>query len=118
MRFLRKHYSGKKRTTAIAIYVTLSEMASNANSETFKSYYSQIGEMAGKSSSTIKRYCNDFIKLTILEKKNHKKGKHNLANQWSLLAYSPMRLQSGRNNDLTPNKISLNQGQNNNPDSI
>ncbi len=118
IRFLREHYFDKKRTTAIAIYLTLTETASNSNSETFKAYYNQIGAMIGKSSSTIKRYCNDFIQLKILEKTNHKRGNHNLANQWSLLAYSPMKLRSGRNNDLTPNKISLGKDQNNNPSSV
>lgn len=114
MRFIREKYTGKKRTTAIAIYVVHTEIASNCNSEKYLAYYSQIGDLAGKSASTVKRYSNEFIKFKILAKNNRFKGKLNLANEWSLLAYSPMELRSGYNPDHTREDSYKNEGHNNN----
>lgn len=103
LKFLRKKaYKGQRLTTAIAIYVSLTEIASNNNekkNDGFPAYYSQIGEKVGKSSSTAKRYCNDFIKFGILSKRNKKKGKINLANIW-ILRYWSIKIYCGHNSDL------------------
>jgi len=100
IRFIRKQYSGKKRTTAQAVYLVLSEIESNyGKKHGFPAYYIQIGDMCGKSSSTAKRYCDEFIKFGILQKENCKRGKQNIANKWLLLECSSLRLWSGYNPD-------------------
>jgi hypothetical protein len=101
IRFLRKKYTNKKLTTAIAIYSALSELSSNSGK--FEGYfvvsYGKIGEMVGKSGSTAKRYCNEFIQLQILQKKLSENGKFNNSNNWRLLQFLPMRHLSGHNKD-------------------
>lgn len=86
---LRANFSGQRLTTALATYLSLTELASNNGSDEFTAYYSQIAKLAGKSVSTVKSYCSQFIKLCILEKKNRKvDNKTNLSNKWSLLTPS------------------------------
>lgn len=106
IRFLRTKYFNKRLTTAIAIYLILSELSSNSSK--FGGYfivsYGKIGEMVGKSSSTAKRYCNEFIQLEILQKKPSEDGKFNNANKWSLLRFSPMTHLSGYNKNQARTK--------------
>ncbi len=86
---IRKNFKGQRLTTALAIYLTLTELASNQGTDEFSAYYSQITTFSGKSFSTVRNYCSEFIKLGITDKKNKKvNDKTNLANQWSLLAPS------------------------------
>ncbi len=87
--FIRNNFKGQKLTTALAIYQTLTELASNNSSDEFTAYYSQIAKLTGKSISTVKIYCRRFVELRILDKKNRKvDGKTNLSNEWSLLTPS------------------------------
>lgn len=87
--FLRENFSGQRLTTALATYLSLTELASNNGSDEFTAYYSQIAKLAGKSVSTVKSYCSQFIKLGILAKENRKADeKTNLSNKWSLLTPS------------------------------
>ena len=89
MRIIRENFSGKKLTTAVAIYQSFTELASNNECDIFNAYYSQISKLAGKSVSTIKIYCKDFIRLRLIEKKNRKlDGRTNLSNEWILLSHS------------------------------
>jgi hypothetical protein len=85
MKIIREYYSTKKRTTAIAIYQSLTELSSNQGKDSFSAYNSQIAEYSGKSVSTVKNYCNKFIWLGILKKKLRKHGKINLSSEWTLL---------------------------------
>jgi hypothetical protein len=88
-RYIRENLLGKRLTTALAIYQVLTELASNQNTEEFYAYYSQIAKLSGKSTSTIKIYCKEFIKLEILSKENRRvDDKTNLSNKWSLLTPS------------------------------
>lgn len=87
--FIRESFSGQRLTTALAIYLSLTELASNNSSDEFTAYFSQIAKLSGKSIPTIKSYSNQFIKIGILEKENRKvNNKTNLSNQWSLLTPS------------------------------
>ncbi len=86
---IRSSFNGQRLTTALAIYQSLTELASNNNSDEFNAYFSQIAKLSGKSTPTIKRYSNQFISLGILDKKNRRVDeKTNLSNQWSLLTPS------------------------------
>lgn len=87
--FIRENFNGQRLTTALALYISLAELASNASSDQFPAYYVQLASLAGKSLSTVRNYCNEFVKLGILAKENRKLDeKTNLANHWSLLTPS------------------------------
>lgn len=97
---LRENFSGQRLTTALAIYLSLTELASNQGFDEFPAYYSQIAKFSGKSISTAKFYCSEFIKLGILAKENRKiDNKTNLSNQWSLLTPSVSNKYQTSNND-------------------
>ena len=108
MKRIRNSYSKKRRTTAIAIYQTLTELASiegrgqGRHTSQFPVYLETIAERTGKSCSTIKRYTREFKQLGILSWENRKKGKMNLANLWKLLIYSNQNTctTSTNNNEL------------------
>lgn len=88
LRLIRKLFleHPKRQTTCLAIYMCLTELASNNNSyDSFAACNATIAKMAGKSVSTIKTYCDILITLGLLGKKARKKGKQNLANEWFLL---------------------------------
>ena len=93
LRKIREHYQGKKRTTALAIYIVMTEFASLAGKgqgkhvNCFKAYLKKIADRCGKSESTVKRYCKEFRTLKIISWKNHRAGLMNLSNEWLLLAY-------------------------------
>lgn len=86
---IRENFKGQRLTTSLAIYLSLTELASNNSSDEFTAYFSQIAKLSGKSIPTIKSYSNQFIKIGILKKENRKvDDKTNLSNQWSLLTPS------------------------------
>lgn len=88
LRLIRKLFfeRPKRQTTCLTIYMCLTELASNNNSsDSFCACNATIAKMAGKSISTIKTYCNVLITLGLLYKKERKRGKQNLANEWFLL---------------------------------
>lgn len=93
MKIIREFYCGEKRTTAIAIYQTLTELASLAGRgqgkhvSQFNAHQITIAEKAGKSISTIKRYAKDFEFLGIISKQPLKMGKMNRASLWKLHDY-------------------------------
>lgn len=89
MRAIRGHFEGKRRTTCIAIYQSLTELASNNSSDVFPAFNAQIAELSSKSISTVKIYCRELVKLGLLRKRPRKKNKKiNLANEWGLLSPS------------------------------
>lgn len=100
---IRTSFKGQRLTTALAIYLSLTELASNQGSDEFPAYYSQIAKLSGKSISTAKFYCSEFIKLGILAKENRKvDNKTNLSNQWSLLTPSVSNKYQTSNTDDYP----------------
>jgi len=89
MRCIREKYSLKRKTTAIAIYESMTELASNNGTDCFAAYLSEIADLASKSISTVKRYTNEFIRFGLVKKENRKIGTgKNLSNRWSLLDIS------------------------------
>ena len=93
MWFIREHFRGRKKSTAIAIYQTFTELASKAGRgkgehlREFQAYLGKIATESGKSISTIKRYIRDFRLLKIISWERRKKGYWNLASKWQLLDY-------------------------------
>ncbi len=86
---IRENFKGQRLTTALAVYLSLTELASNQGLDEFVAYFSQIAKLSGKSIPTIKSYANQFIQIGVLDKKNRKvDDKTNLSNQWSLLTHS------------------------------
>ncbi len=86
---IRENFKGQRLTTSLAVYLSLTELASNNSSDEFTAYFSQIAKLSGKSIPTIKSYSNQFIKIGILKKKNRRvDNKTNLSNEWSLLTPS------------------------------
>jgi len=90
---LRKHYNRQKLTTAIALYTTMTELASiegkgqGRHLNCFKAYLKTIADRCGKSVSTVKRYLKEFRKFKIISWENRRKEITNLSNKWMLLAY-------------------------------
>ena len=94
MRLVRESFSGKKRSTAIAIYQALTECASEAGRmkgkhvSTFAVPLVRIAAKSGKSVSTVKRYAGVFRTLGLIGWAIRRQGKTNLPNMWTLLAPS------------------------------
>ena len=90
MWFIRENFIGKKRTTAIAIYQTLTELASDLGrkrrrpTNQFPAHLKTIAERSGKSVSSIKRYALQFNKLDLISWESRRNGKMNMANIWKL----------------------------------
>lgn len=90
---IRKHFYKEKLTTALAIYLTLTELASiggkgqGKHINCFRAYLKTIADRCGKSSSTVKRYLKKFKKYKIISWNNRRKGLMNLSNEWMLLHY-------------------------------
>lgn len=109
-KFIRQNFKGKKLTTALAIYQTMTDLASNAGRmarkhvNKFHAHLEKIGEKSGKSVSTIKRYVKEFRSLKILSWERRKNGKMNLSNLWILYAYSAHyhKLTSIQDKELNP----------------
>ena len=103
---IRKNFNGQRLTTALAVYLSLTELASNQGLDEFPAYFSQIAKLSGKSIPTIKIYSNQFITIGILNKKNRKVDeKTNLSNQWSLLTPSVSNNYPTSTNDSYPTSV-------------
>lgn len=103
LELIRENFKGQRLTTALAVYLSLTELASNQGIDEFAAYFSQIAKLSGKSIPTIKSYSNQFISIGILGKKNRKvDNKTNLSNQWSLLTPSVNNNYPTSTNDSYP----------------
>ena len=109
MTIIRNSFTGKKLAVAIAVYQTLTEQASNAGGKQgkavsdFSAYLEGLAGKIGKSVATVKRYLADFRRLGIVSWQNRKWGYKNLANLYTLCAYSP---HNGGPTSLHNNKLS------------
>jgi hypothetical protein len=68
LKFIRKSFKAKEIATAIAIYTTLTEIASNKQKDDFNVTRADIGKMVGRSADSIDRYLNRFEELEIINK--------------------------------------------------
>lgn len=95
---LRAYYDGerlKQRSTALAIYLILTEIASNQRTpEQAEATHRAIWEMTGTSASTVKRYLGEFETLGLVAVERRKiAGDISLPNVYALL--SPPRSTDG-----------------------
>lgn len=93
LNYITENFDQKKLTTAKALYVAFTELASNAGGSQgkavnqFSAYLITIGNRIKKSVSTVKRYAKEFKRLGILSWQSRKSGHKNLANLWILYAH-------------------------------
>lgn len=86
MRMLRNRYPKKRIATAITVYQTMTELASNRSENYVRARYSTIARMTGKSKSTVRRYLMEFISLGIIARiQNRKNETQSFANTWVLV---------------------------------
>lgn len=91
MRRLRAHYDGPRfshRSTAIAIYQALTEIASNQNSQNeARAFVRQLGAMAGCSDRTAQRYIREFETIgLVITRHNRIDERTNTANTYCLVS--------------------------------
>jgi DNA-binding transcriptional MocR family regulator len=90
LRLLREYYDGerlKRRSTALALYVVLTEVASNQyNPSRAEATHRALWEMTGTSEATVKRYLQEFEALGLVAVERRKlEGDINLPNVYTLL---------------------------------
>ncbi len=104
---IRENFVGRKRSTAMALYQALTEMASNAGGKRgeavsqFSVAHIKLADLIQKSISTIKRYTAEFRRLGIISWQTRKIHKENITSLYTLCAYSPHFTEptSGHNNE-------------------
>lgn len=70
LRLIRKTFKPSERATALAVYATLTELASNNQADEFKVKRQTVGEMVGRSSvRSVDHYLDCFEKLGLIEKR-------------------------------------------------
>lgn len=86
---IRDHFEGAKRSTALAVYLVLTETANRiggAEARTgFRESRATIAESVGVSVDTLDRYVSTFIKIGLLEVEREQMEGVNLPNRWILL---------------------------------
>lgn len=85
---LREVFAGAKRATALAIYLTLTDVANtnwdDGGRNGFKAARAEIAELAGVSVDTFDRYVKEFETVGLLHIERRTIGKVSLPNEWSL----------------------------------
>lgn len=85
---IRAAFTGTRRTTALALYLTLTDVANVKGGSKarggFDATRAEIAEEAGVSLDTFDRYMKEFVRVGVLEVRRHRIGKVNLPNTWAL----------------------------------
>lgn len=91
---LRRRWQGKERTTAVAIYQAMTELANEARSDSFSVARARLADYAGTSDRTIDKYAEAFVDMGLLtvERRRLSTG-GSLTNVWTLV--EPSVPQSG-----------------------
>lgn len=87
---IRSKFTGAKRTTAIAVYVVMTETANRQGGATarasgFRAARAEIAERVGISVDTLDRYVSDLCAIPLLNVIRERAGEVNLPNRWSLV---------------------------------
>lgn len=102
---IRDLFDGAKRSTAIAIYVVLTEQANRAGGasarEGFQAGRAELAQAAGVSLDTLDRYTIAFEAAGLIEIERTKIGGANLPNTWTLIDSSAP---PGRTHAATPGR--------------
>ena len=85
---IRAHYTGARRATALAIYLSFTEAANRHGGAAarggFQAARKEVAESAGVSADTIDRYAGEFVDHGLLTIERRKAGSVNLPNIWIL----------------------------------
>lgn len=83
---IRERFDGKERTTALALYQAMTELANEARAREFEVSRAELAEAAGVSVPTVDRYGKAFVEigLLVIEKRSDGRG-GNLPNVWFLV---------------------------------
>lgn len=81
---IRAHVDRKHRKTALAIYVTMTELANEQRSDTFTAARATIAERSGSSDRTVDEFADQFIRLGLLKKEERRRAGKSLTNVWTL----------------------------------
>jgi hypothetical protein len=91
---IREHFTGAKLTTALAIYLSMTEAANRAGGAEaragFRATRNEIASAAGISADTLDRYVSTFTKVGLIEARRESVGKVHMPNVWVLLDPSPV----------------------------
>lgn len=68
LKYIRKSFEKGEIATATAIYVALTEIASNRQTDAFNTKRATVAEMVGRSANSVDRYLSRFQELGLLEK--------------------------------------------------
>ncbi len=86
---IREHFTGGARSTALAIYLTMTEIANRKGGAEarsgFRATRKQIASHAGVGVTTFDRYVRDFEALGLIEITRERVGEVNLPNRWALI---------------------------------
>lgn len=86
---IRERFSGSRRTTAIAVYVVLTETANRLGGEKardgFRASRTSVAKMVGVSVDTFDRYVSELVEVGLLEVERERVEGVNLPNRWRLL---------------------------------
>lgn len=91
---IRENFTGAKRTTALAVYLSLTEAANRSGGaaarDGFLASRPDIAEAVGISVDTLDRYAADLVKAGLLEVERRRFEGVNLPNRWVLVDPPPV----------------------------
>jgi DNA-binding MarR family transcriptional regulator len=107
LRILRAHYDGerlKQRATALAVYLALTELASDQyQQDRVEVVHRAIWEATGTSESTVKRYLKEFVEIGLIAVEHRKLDQEiSLPNIYTLLTPGSTGEPTPSTNGLTP----------------
>lgn len=85
MAAIRGRFEGRERKTAIAVYVSMTEVANEARSASFRAYRQEIASRAGISVATLDRIVTGLCEIQLLQRETQPKGVLNGPNGWTLI---------------------------------
>lgn len=109
LRLIREHFdSSSQLTLALAIYLVLTEIASNLETNQFTTSYANIASKAGVSRRTVIRIMKQLEEIGIISIEERREGKRNLSNVISLLGGDSLTPVTGKKTaSQSPFRINL-----------
>jgi hypothetical protein len=84
---IRDHFEGRKRQSALCVYVAMTECANEQRSDTFTAARARIADKAGTTDRTVDEYAEELVTVGLLAvERRRPEGSKNLTNVWTLLA--------------------------------
>lgn len=82
---IRRRWRGQERTTALAVYQALTEIANEARSDRFELTREAVAARAGASPRSLDKYASGLEDLGLLRRTRRRGDRANLPNEWELL---------------------------------